>query len=92
MLTWKCGVLPRFKNMDGVMSGSAKVLAPRELRRLLAHVGRSDAGVRNTCIVLLSFRAGLRAAEVAGLDWAMVLGADSKVGETLAISAAKSTG
>lgn len=70
------------------MSGSAKVLAPRELRRLLAHVGRSDAGVRNTCIVLLSFRAGLRAAEVAGLDWAMVLGADSKVGETLAISAA----
>ena len=70
------------------MGGSAKTLAPRDLQRLVAHVGCGGASARNTCVVLLSFRAGLRAAEVAGLDWSMVLGADAKLSDTLSISAA----
>lgn len=69
------------------MSGSAKVLAARDVQRLLAHVGRGRSGLRNTCMILLSFRAGLRAAEIAGLDWTMVLAVDGKVGETLAVAA-----
>lgn len=69
------------------MSGSAKVLASRDVQRLLTHVGRGPRQIRNTCIVLLSFRAGLRAAEIAGLDWTMVLAVDGKVGETLAVAA-----
>ena len=69
------------------MSGSAKVLAARDVERLLAHVRRGRSGLRNTCMVLLSFRAGLRAAEIAGLDWSMVLAVDGTVAETLAIAA-----
>ena len=36
-------------------------------------------------MVLLSFNAGLRACEIAGLDWPMVLTTDWKVGDTLSI-------
>lgn len=54
------------------MSGSARILATGELRRLLAHVAQTRHPLRDRCTVLLSFKAGLRACEIAGLDWIMV--------------------
>ena len=36
-------------------------------------------------MLLLSVRAGLRAGEIAGLEWSMVLGADGRVGHALAV-------
>lgn len=54
------------------MPGSARVMAVDELRRLLVHVDKNRHPIRDRCIVLLSFQAGLRACEIAGLDWIMV--------------------
>lgn len=68
------------------MGTSAKVLTPREFGRVLEHVSQGGAAKRNQCIVLLSFRAGLRACEIAGLSWEMVTGPDGHVSATLAIS------
>src|SRR6267154_2159471 len=50
----------------------AKVLRARELQRLLDHVSHSRHPERDRVMVLLSFKAGLRACEVASLTWSMV--------------------
>lgn len=68
------------------MRGSAKVLTAAELRRLLTYARRSSMPTRNITIILMSFRAGLRACEIAGLDWPSVLRPDGRLGPVLAIS------
>lgn len=68
------------------MTQPAKVLAPPDLRRLCARAGRGRFAVRNRLIVLLSFRAGLRACEIAGLDWSMALTPKGRVATTLTIA------
>lgn len=65
----------------------AKVLEPADLRRVLKHVQNQRYPTRNTVIVLLSFKAGLRACEIAGLDWAMVLQSDYSVSDKIYVSA-----
>ena len=52
----------------------SKVLSDTQLRRLLEFVKTETRfPERNEVIVQLSFRAGLRAKEIAGLTWAMVM-------------------
>jgi integrase/recombinase XerD len=68
------------------MGTPAKVLAPGDVRRLQARVGRGRYALRNRTIVTLSFKAGLRACEIAGLDWSMALTPDGRVGASLAVS------
>lgn len=63
----------------------AMVLEPNDVRRLLAHVGAQTHSYRNTAIVLLSFKAGLRACEISGLEWSMVLTSSGRVGDQLTI-------
>jgi integrase/recombinase XerD len=58
----------------------AKVLEPVDVRRLLKHVNTTRYPIRNRTIVLLSFKAGLRACEIAGLTWPMVLNSNGKPG------------
>ena len=65
----------------------AKVLEPADLRRVLKHVKTQRYPTRNTAIILLSFKAGLRACEISGLTWSMVLRSDYKVSDQLYISA-----
>ena len=67
------------------MGTSAKVLAPADVRRLAARAGKRRRGPREKLIVLLSFRAGLRACEIAGLDWTMVVTASGEVSAILAV-------
>lgn len=57
----------------------AKVLSASDIRSLLATVKRTRAPDRNRVIVLLSVRAGLRACEIAALEWGMVLTARQDV-------------
>lgn len=64
----------------------AKVLEPGDVRRLLAHVEASRHPSRNHVIILLSFNAGLRACEIAGLDWPMVLTSDGRIGTSIMLS------
>ena len=61
----------------------AKTITPAQMDVLMNHIrGRRDV-LRCRVIILLSVRAGLRAAEIARLEWSMVLDATGKVGQTL---------
>lgn len=51
----------------------AKVLSSRDVQRMLSAVRRNRNPERDRVVVLLSIKAGLRAGEIAGLTWPMVL-------------------
>jgi len=69
-----------------VAGRQAKLLTPHALRHLLAYAARSRAPVRDRVMVLLSAKAGLRAGEIAKLTWQMVLDANGRVAECIALS------
>lgn len=64
----------------------ARVLEPEDVERLLALTTDTRHPARNRLIVLLSFKAGLRACEIAGLTWPMVLKTNGRISDHLAIS------
>ena len=64
----------------------AKVVVPKDVRHLLTHVERRRHAHRNRVMILLSFKAGLRACEMSGLDWSMVLASNGRVSDQLAIA------
>jgi integrase len=70
MALLRCAAL---SNHEVKMSQPAKVLAEGDVRRMLRSIAGSRKGPRDALIVLLSCKAGLRACEIAGLDWSMVL-------------------
>jgi len=61
----------------------AKILGRAELSRLLENAKLTRAPDRNRIIILLSFHAGLRACEISGLTWPMVLTPSGNVAQTL---------
>jgi integrase len=63
----------------------AKVLRQRELQRLLDHVSHSRHPERDRTIVLLSFKAGLRAKEIAGLTWSMVTTTTGELADAISL-------
>jgi integrase len=63
----------------------AGLIVPSVLRRMLTHMRHSSYPARDRVIILLSVRAGLRAAEIAKLDWSMVLDARGQVTDTITI-------
>lgn len=68
------------------MRTPAKTLAPADVRRLEARAAKGRYALRNQVIVTLSFKAGLRACEMAGLGWEMVLAPGGSIGPSLMIS------
>jgi integrase/recombinase XerD len=64
----------------------ARVLEDKDVRRLLALTVRHRQSDRNAVIVMLSFKAGLRACEIAGLTWTMALNTSGKISDHLTIS------
>jgi integrase len=58
----------------------AKTLSTDHIDDLLFFAERSRHPLRNRLIVLLSVKAGLRAAEIAKLSWDMILGPSGEVG------------
>lgn len=62
-----------------VRGRQAKTLREADIRRLLSVATTSSSPKRNRVIVLLRVRAGLRAGEIAQLEWPMVLDAAGKV-------------
>ena len=70
------------------MSQPARVLEAADVRRLIRHVGSHRHATRNHVMVLLSFKAGLRACEIAGLDWSMVLKPSGGVSHLMYVSGA----
>jgi integrase len=71
-----------------------KFVTPPMLKRMLRHVSRSSFPARDRAMILLSIKAGLRACEIAGLDWSMVLDAQGRVSGTIhvVISSPRSAG
>ena len=63
----------------------AKTLSTTVIKRALAAAGRTSQPHRDRVIVLLSLRAGLRACEIAGLEWPMVLGDDGRLGKVVEV-------
>jgi integrase/recombinase XerD len=82
-------------DLTAVAGKQAKILSERHLRYLLTYIGATRYPDRNRIIVLLSVKAGLRAGEIAGLTWNMVLGPSGEVGTTIELhdrAAKKSSG
>jgi len=68
-----------------VAGKQAKTLSAPQIQELFDHVrGRKDH-LRSRVIIALSFYAGLRACEVCGLQWQMVLDISGRVAETIAV-------
>src|SRR6516164_7502332 len=61
----------------------AKILDPAHVEDLLFFAQHTRHPVRNRVIVLLSVKAGLRAAEIANLAWAMVVDPTGEIAMTL---------
>ncbi|NIJ30751.1 integrase/recombinase XerD [Sphingomonas insulae] len=69
------------------MPQPAKVLGAADVRLLLRHVIGHRHSCRNQTMILLSFKAGMRACEIAGLDWPMLLSATGRLGEHIYLHA-----
>ncbi len=63
----------------------AKVLRRSELQRLLNHVSHTRHPERDRVTVLLSFKGGLRACEIANLTWSMVTTATGELADSIAL-------
>jgi integrase len=61
----------------------AKILHDQQINDLLVFASATRNPLRNKLIVLLSVKAGLRAGEIAGLTWEMVLDPIGEVGEAI---------
>jgi integrase len=61
----------------------AKVVTTPMLKLMLRHVSHASFPERDRAMILLSIKAGLRACEIAGLDWAMVLDPQGRVSDTI---------
>jgi integrase len=72
----------------------AKVLSKDNADDLLVFASTTRLPLRNRLIVLLSIKAGLRAAEIANLTWEMVLTPTGEIGSTIELHdwAAKKSG
>jgi integrase len=61
----------------------AKILSKDNLQDLLTYAAYTRNPARNQVIVLLSAKAGLRAAEIAQLTWDMVIDPNGEISSTL---------
>ena len=68
------------------MSQPARVLETADVRRLLRHVRTHRYPIRSETMILLSYKAGLRACEIAGLDCAMVLRPSGQLDQHISIA------
>jgi integrase/recombinase XerD len=68
-----------------MLGKQAKVLLDDHLEDLLIFAWNSRKAIRNEVLVLLSVKAGLRACEITGLNWEMVLTASGEIADTLEV-------
>ena len=61
----------------------SKTLSKKQVSAISAYLGDKRNGLRNQTIFLLSVKAGLRAKEIAELEWGMVLTSDGEVGNEI---------
>jgi integrase/recombinase XerD len=64
----------------------AKVLTRHQQNAVLSYLKTTRQAQRNELIFLLSFRAGLRAKEIASLTWSMVTDAEGNIGKCITLT------
>ena len=75
-----------------MLNRQAKVLRAGQIRAVLDHLTRTRHPTRNRVIFLLSLRAGLRAKEIAALEWRMVTDAENNIGDVIRLTDAAAKG
>ena len=65
------------------LTKQARVLTESQIQRALDYIQTTPFSLRDRVRILLSVRAGLRAKEIAGLEWAMVLDGEGRVAHEL---------
>ncbi len=70
----------------------AKILSEAQQRAVLAYLKSSHLAKRNQLIFLLSCDAGLRAKEIASLDWSMVTTSSGELSDRIALTDSASKG
>jgi integrase/recombinase XerD len=63
----------------------AKILNSKQENAILRHLETTRYSERDLTMFLLSIKAGLRAAEIAALTWAMVIDANGQIGDSIAL-------
>lgn len=74
------------------LTRQAKTVTNGEFKRLLDHASRTRNPERDSVMVLLSFKAGLRAKEIAQLTWSMVTTATGELADVIALTNKASKG
>lgn len=64
----------------------AKTLSDGALKRALTRARRTTTPERDVVMLLLSVRAGLRACEIAGLEWSMVLDSRGRISHSIELA------
>ena len=74
------------------LTKQAKILTESQQKQVLAVLASRRNAARNTLMFLLSVDAGLRAKEIALLEWTMVLGSDGEIAEAIRLEDRASKG
>ena len=86
-MCWARSATTHSRNIVRIPMGRpAKVLEAADVRRLLSHARNQRNPARNHAMIMLSFKAGLRACEIAGLDWPMILRPDGWLSAEIAVA------
>lgn len=64
----------------------AKILTANQLKQALSAASKTRYPTRDRAMLLLSAKAGLRAAEIAGLTWSMILDASGRLTDEIALA------
>jgi integrase/recombinase XerD len=66
-----------------MIAKQAKVITEAQVKAISAYLASTRNAKRDVVVFLLSVKAGLRAKEIAALQWRMVMTPDGKVGQTI---------
>ena len=74
------------------LSRQSKVLSKNQIAAVCGYLRDRRNGLRNETVFLLSVKAGLRAKEIADLEWGMILTSDGAVGKEIHLTNSASKG
>jgi len=61
----------------------SKILTNQQVKTMMIHLGTTRMSIRNQLIFLLSIKSGLRAKEISGVKWNMVVDANGNIGDSI---------
>ena len=61
----------------------SKILTNQQVKTMMIHLGTTRMSIRNQLIFLLSVKSGLRAKEISGVKWNMVVDANGNIGDSI---------